>query len=168
MALTWQLPDGRVVIPSTVVSTATPSIVADQAAGAQVETFNISAQGTFTGLTIDPNNLPDSLQDQLRGTLQSSVPESYRLTDEPVRFTNPVESQPGTGLISVDVSIDAAEILDQNTIDDIQTTAANKEPDVAKTDLAGNPKFSVVSVSVQPSLIISKLPGSGKIEVVEQ
>lgn len=168
MATTWQLPDGRVVIPSTVQPSGTASIEANHAAGEQADSFEISAQGSYTALTVDPNNLPENLQDQLRSTLLGLVPANYRLTDEPVRFANPTEAQPGTGLIEVDVSIDAAAILDQNTIDDIKRAAAGQSLADAKTAVANIPNVTVEDVSVQPSLIIRSMPSEGKIDVVEK
>ena len=168
MAQTWELPDGRVVVPSTVIATGDPSVAMDQAAGAQVATFNVSAQQTFRALTIDPNNLPDDLQAELRSTLEQSVPGGYRLTDEPIRFTDPVESTPGSGLLEVNAAIDAAAILDQNTIDDIEQAAARKSTSEAETAIASIPGVTVTSITVQPSLLAKRLPGVGRIKVVEQ
>jgi hypothetical protein len=167
MAKTYELPDGRVVVPSSVVASGDPSVEMDHASGDQVSTFNVSAQGTFKALTIDPNNLPKNLQEELRGTLTQSVPANYRLTDEPIRFAQPVEQSGNPGLMQVSASVDAAAILDQNTIDQIKDLAAGKSESDAKAALAAVPSVTIEDITVQPSLLIKSLPGSGRIEVRE-
>ncbi|HRA47214.1 MAG TPA: baseplate J/gp47 family protein [Thermomicrobiales bacterium] len=168
LAQTWELPDGRIVIPSTIVPSGEPSVVIDHNPGDQADTFGISGQATFNALSVDPNNLPDAIRVTLRNTLAQSVPTGFRLTDETIRFTNPVESANQPGLLQVSVAIDAAAILDQNTIDDIKQAAAGKSPDSAKVAIGEIAGITVDTVTVQPSLLAHSLPGADRIEVQEK
>jgi hypothetical protein len=165
MAKSWTLPDGRIAVPSTVTETGDISVETDHTVGDQVDTFNVSAQGTFHALVIDPNNVPENLRAELRQSLAASVPDGYALTDEPIRFTKPVESTPGSGLLQVDATIDAAAILTQDDVNAVRAAASGKSVADAKRDLAGVTSVSVESVSVEPSLLVKTLPKGSRIKV---
>ena len=165
MAKSWTLPDGRIAVPSTVTETGDISVETDHAVGDQVDTFNVSAQGTFHALVIDPNNVPENLRAELRQSLAATVPAGYALTDEPIRFTKPVESTPGSGLLQVDATIDAAAILTQDDVNAVRAAASGKSVADAKRDLAGVTSVSVQSVSVEPSLLVKTLPKGSRIKV---
>ena len=61
-AATYQLPDGRVVIPSTIQPLGDITVDADHVAGDQADVINISAQGEFQALTINPDDLPEQIR----------------------------------------------------------------------------------------------------------
>ncbi|MDQ2682905.1 MAG: baseplate J/gp47 family protein, partial [Chloroflexota bacterium] len=165
LAATYQLPDGRVVIPSTVQLVREASVETDQIAGAEVEAFYISAQATYQALTIDPNDLPDAIEAQVRAELANAVPDGYVLTDDQIRFGQPVEGPAGSGTITVSASIDAYQALTGDLVEQVREVTAGKDQDEARDALATVPGIEVVSISVSPNLIVDTLPGRGKIDV---
>lgn len=168
MAGSYQLPDGQVVIPSTVSIVHEASVEADHVAGDQVDQFSVSAQATYQGLTLNPSDLPDAIEDQIRAQISQSVPEGYVLTDEDIKFGNPAEGPPGSSMITVDASIDAYQALTGDMVQAIRAATTGKTPEEATAALAAIPEIEVQSVSVSPNLIIKTLPAADKIEVKAQ
>ena len=168
LAAAYQLPDGRVVVPSSVQQAGDISVEADQPAGAQVDTFTVTAQATYQALTIDPDDLPESVRSQLRSNLGALVPNGFSLTNEPIRLTDPVESEPGSGLITVSISIDAAQDLTPELTAQIRDLASDQSQENARDALATVDGVEIVDISVSPSLFVNSLPGEDKIEVLAE
>lgn len=166
IAATYQLPDGRVVIPSTVQVIGEPSVETDHVAGEQVDAFNISGQATYQALTIDPDDLPDAIQEQIRIELGAAVPDGYVLTEEPIRFGAPVEGPPDSGMITVAASVDAYQALTGDLVEQIRDLAEGKSEDDARDAVNAIEGVEVRSISVSPNLIVRSLPARGKIDVV--
>jgi hypothetical protein len=167
-AATYQLPDGRVVIPSTIQPLGDITVDADHVAGDQADVVNISAQGEFQALTINPDDLPEQVQTDIRNQLAVNVPAGYLLTRDPIKFANPREASPGSGTITVDVSIDAAQQLTPAQIGEIRSATKGKSQDDARAALANVEGIELVDLSVSPSLLVNSMPGAGKIDVVTQ
>ena len=167
-AATYQLPDGRVVIPSTIQPLGDITVDADHVAGDQADVINISAQGEFQALTINPDDLPEQIQTDIRNQLAVNVPPGYLLTRDPIKFANPREASPGSGTVTVDVAIDAAQQLTPDKIAEIRALTNGKSQDDARAALANVEGIELVDVSVSPSLLVKSIPGSGKIDVVNQ
>jgi hypothetical protein len=166
LAASWQLPDGRVVIPSTVEPVGDASVETDHVTGDQVESFTISGQASFQALTIDPNDLPDGIEAQIRNELAGNVPAGFILTDDPLKFGAPQEGPPGSGMITVNASVDSYQALTGDLLEQIRSAATGKDPDAAAESLAAIPGITVESISVTPNVLVKTLPGTGNIEVV--
>jgi baseplate J-like protein len=164
-AKSFQLPDGRIVIPSTVQTAGDPSVQTDHAAGEQFDTFNVTGQATYQAQTISPADLPAQMQADLRNQLITQVPSGYILTSDPIAFTSPVEQAAGSGLMTVAVTVDAAEQLNPDRIDQIKTAASGKSEADARQAIGGIEGVEVVDISVSPALLDKTLPGASKIDV---
>ena len=64
------------------------------------------------------------MQTDLRGQLVTQVPSGFALTDEPIAFASPVEQAAGSGLMTVAVTVDAAEQISPDLIDQIRNAAS--------------------------------------------
>jgi hypothetical protein len=168
LASAYQLPDGRVVIPSTVKLVGEISVEADHVAGDQVDSANISAQASYQALTINPDDLPDQTRTEIRNQLTVRVPSGFTLTDAPIVFSNPIESSPGSGLLTIDATVDAAARLTPEMIAQIQDLASDKSQEDARASLATVPDIDVMKIQVSPALFVKTLPGAGRIEVVAE
>jgi hypothetical protein len=168
LASTYQLPDGRVVIPSTVELVGEISVEADHVAGDQVDSANISAQASYQALTINPDDLPDQTRTEIRNQLTVRVPSGFTLTDAPIVFSNPIESSPGSGLLTIEATLDAAARLTPELTAQIQNLASDKSQEDARASLAAVPDIDVVKIQVSPALFVKTLPGAAKIEVVAE
>lgn len=166
LARGYQLPDGRLVVPSTVELMGEISMEADHVAGDQVDTASISAQASYKALTIDPDNLPEDARNEIRNQLTVRVPAGYTLTDEPIVFANPKEPNPGKGVLTVDATISAAAQLTPEMTARIQDLASNQSESGARAALTGLPEVQVVDIRVTPALLVKSLPGADRIEVV--
>ena len=164
-AQTFQLQDGRIVIPSTVQPAGEPSVQTNHTAGEQVDAFNVNGQATYQALTINPADLPDQMQTDLRGQLVTQVPSGFALTDEPIAFASPVEQAAGSGLMTVAVTVDAAEQISPDLIDQIRNAASGKSQPDARQAIGMIEGVEVVDITVSPALFDKTLPGAGKIDV---
>jgi hypothetical protein len=164
-AQTFQLQDGRIVIPSTVQPAGEPSVQTDHTTGEQVDAFNVSGQETYQALTINPADLPDQMQADLRGQLVTQVPSGFALTDEPIAFASPVEQAAGSGLMNVAVTVDAAAQISPDLIDQIRHVASGKSQPEARQAIGTIEGVEVIDITVSPALFDKTLPGSGKIDV---
>ena len=70
--------------------------------------------------------------------------------------------------MTVDVAIDAAQQLTPDKIAEIRALTNGKSQDDARAALANVEGIELVDVSVSPSLLVKSIPGSGKIDVVNQ
>jgi hypothetical protein len=165
LAASYRLPDGRIVIPSTVQPAGEPSVEMDHAAGDQTDTFAVSAQATFQGLVIDPNELPEDVETSIRERIAPQIPEGYALTDGTILFSDPAEQAPGQPILTISASIDAAQVLSDDQKEQVREAVAGKSVDDAREALAAMPGLEVVDISVSPSLLVKSLPGEGRIEV---
>jgi hypothetical protein len=166
LARTFKLPDGRLVISSTVELVGEVSVQADHVAGDQVDTANVSAQAIYRGLTIDPDDLPDAARTEIRNQLTVRVPSGYTLTDDPIALVNPSESNPGSGVLTVEAVINAAAQLTPEMTRQIQEIASDQSEADARAALAAVPGVEIVDIRVAPALLVSSLPDAGKIEVI--
>jgi hypothetical protein len=166
LATAYQLPDGRVVVPSTVELVGQMSVEADHVAGDQVDAANVTAQASYQALTIDPDDLPEPTRAEIRNQLVALVPAGYTLTDESIVFSNPIEPSPGSGLLTIDATIAASAQLTPEMTTQIQELAGNQSQDDARAALRTVPGIEVMEIRVIPALFVKTLPGSGKIDVV--
>jgi hypothetical protein len=157
-----------VVIPSTVELVGEISVEADHVAGDQVDSANISAQASYQALTINPDDLPDQTRTEIRNQLTVRVPSGFTLTDAPIVFSNPIESSPGSGLLTIDATVDAAARLTPELTAQIQDLASDKSQEDARASLAAVPDIDVLKIQVSPALFVETLPSAGKIEVVAE
>jgi hypothetical protein len=164
-AQAFQLADGRVVIPSTVQPVGDPSVQSDHVAGDQIDTFTVTGQATYQALTINPAALPAQMRTDLRAQLAALVPSGYALTDDPIAFADPAEQTPGSGLLTVDATIDAAQALTPDMIAKVRDLTSGKSESDARTALASMGGVEVVDIRVTPALFVKSLPGAGKIDV---
>jgi hypothetical protein len=162
---TFRLPDGRIVIPSTVQPVGDPTVAVDRVAGDQAESFTVTAQGQFQALTIDPDELPDEIRASIRNQLAQRAPAGYALTDDPIEFANPREASPGAGALTLTVSVDAARQLSADEIARIRDLTRGKSQDDARAALATMPDLQVVEIRVSPAILVKSLPGADKITV---
>ena len=165
LASSYRLPDGRIVIPSTVRPAGEPSIETDHIVGDQAYAFSVSAQATFQALVIDPSDLSEDVETTIRDRIAPQIPEGYALTGGTIEFSEPTEEAPGQPLLTISASIDAAQILTDEQKDAVREAVAGKSADEARAALAAMPGLEVVDISVRPSLIVKSLPGEGRIEV---
>ena len=164
-ASSWELPDGRLVIPSTVVAVSELSIETDRVAGEQTDAFSVSAQATYRALVFDPTNLPDDVEADIRSRIEPQIPNGYVLTDRPIEFSEPAESTPGQQLVTITASIDASQVLSGEQVDAVRQATSGKSIDEARAAVAALPGMEVVDISVTPSLLVTSLPDEGRIEV---
>jgi hypothetical protein len=167
-AQAYQLTDGRVVIPSTVQAVGDPSVQSDHPAGDQVDTFTVTGQATYQALTINPADLPEQMRSDIRAQLAALVPSGYAMTDDPIAFANPAEQNPGSGLLTVDATVDAAQALTPDMIAKVRDLASGKSEADARTALATLGDVEVVDIKVTPALFVKSLPGAGKIDVTAE
>ena len=165
-AVAYQLPDGRVVIPSTVQPLGEISVEVDHVAGDQTDTFNVSAQGQYQAMTIDPQDLPEQIQTDIRSQLNAAVSPGYALTSDSIMFSNPREASPGSGAVTIVVSIDEAELLTPEKLERIRAITEGQSQNDAQAAMATVEGVELVDISVTPSLLVKTLPGAGRIEVV--
>lgn len=164
-AQSYQLPDGRIVIPSTVQSAGEPSVQTDHATGEQVDAFTVTGQATYQAQTISPADLPAQMQADVRNQLVTQVPSGYALTDDPIAFASPVEQAAGSGLMTVTVTVDSAQQLSPDLIDQIKNAASGKSQSDAQQAIGEIEGVEVIGISVSPALFDKTLPGAGKIDV---
>jgi hypothetical protein len=167
-AAAYRLPDGRIVVPSTVQPMGEPSVAADHVAGDQTDTFTVTAQGQFQALTVDPEEMPNDIRAAIRAELSREAPDGYALTDDPVVFSEPREASPGTGALTLRVSVDAAWQLTPEQVAQIRDLARDKSEADARVALSAIPDLEVVDISVSPAILIKTLPGEGKIKVRDE
>jgi hypothetical protein len=79
-----------------------------------------------------------------------------------------VESEPGSGLITVSISIDAAQDLTPELTAQIRDLASDQSQENARDALATVDGVEIVDISVSPSLFVNSLPGEDKIEVLAE
>jgi hypothetical protein len=127
--------------------------------------LNVTGQAVYQAQTINPADLPAQMQMDLRNQLVAKVPSGYVLTDDPIAFANPTEQTAGSGLMTVAVTIDAAEQLTADRIDQIKSAATGRSEADARQAIAGIEGVEVVDISVSPGLLDKTLPGEGKIDV---
>ena len=165
LASSWELPDGRLVIPSTVTVVSEPSIETDRAAGEQTDAFSVSAQATYSALVIDPADLPDDVEADIRSRIEPQIPDGYVLTDRSIEFSEPAESTPGQQLVTITAAIDASQVLSEEQVEAVRQAVSGKTIEEARAAVAAMPGMELVDISVTPSLLVKTLPNRGRIEV---
>lgn len=167
---TSQLPEGMAVVAPSVVTD--PINFDDYAVSAQVgdQADRISISGTVhaTGLVYDTSDVADETTAFFRESLQSQVPDGYRIDPESVVLGEPQALAPAPDNVQFRVSASATAyaVVDESTINSARNDMAGSTVDEANARLDQVEQFETHDLSISPGWWFKRMPqDSARIDI---
>ena len=160
------LPDGRVVIRSSLEPTGDLAYTLSTPVGEPADQVSIQATRSYTGLAIDPSQVRAQADAALRSSLGESLPQGYELLPETVQIglpEEPADAEPGR--MQVSATADARAVLDETEQDQLKRELSGASPDEAEQRALENSDVAAAEVEVTPGWLVSDLPVAGRIEI---
>lgn len=166
---TSQLPDGQAVVAPSVVTD--PINFEDYATSAQVgdQADELSISGTVraTGLVYDTTEVAEETTAFFRESLQSQVPDGYRIDSESVVLGEPLALAPAPDNVQFRVSASATAyaVIDDSKLNSIRSDMAGSSMEEANARLDQVEEFESHDLSISPGWWFERMPrDSGRIE----
>lgn len=167
---TAQLPEGQAVVAPSVV---TDPIDFDEytvsaQVGEQAEHISISGTVHATGLVYDTSVVADETTAFFRESLQSQVPDGYRIDPESVVLGEPQALAPAPDNVQFRVSASATAyaVVDEGTISSARNDMAGSSVDEANARLDQVEQFETHELSISPGWWFKRMPqDSARIDI---
>lgn len=167
---TAQLPQGQAVVAPSVV---TDPINFDEytvsaQVGEQADEISISGTVHATGLVYDTTVVADETTAFFRESLQSQVPEGYRIDPNSVVLGDPLALAPAPDNVQFRVSASATAyaIVDDNALDSARNDMAGSTLDEANARLDEVEQFETHDLSISPGWWFKRMPqDSARIDI---
>lgn len=167
---TSQLPEGQAVVAPSVITD--PIDFEDYVVSAQVgeQADEISISGTVhaTGLVYDTSDVAEETTAFFRESLQSQVPDGYRIDPNSVVLGEPLALAPAPDNVQFRVSASATAyaVVDDSVVNALRNDLAGSSMDEANARLDSVEQFESHELSISPGWWFKRMPqDSGRVEI---